>query len=186
MSIEALIFLFIFILLPLFEWVTGVLRQRREQQARPHGSLPTRNEDIRPPGPPASPAEPRRRRQQDPGVEAAQTRPAPERREPVRARARPVPPEAMQPQTTGRQESAARPVRETAKPATVPGQTPDVLYGRAPDHQPPTVRPAVAARAGVAARELAPRLRDPVRLREAIVLSTILGPCRANEPYGGA
>jgi len=162
MSFETLIFLLIFVLLPLFEWLGGMLRQRREQQARRDRSAPTMDEGIQRPAPPAPRAESRR-----PG-------------------AQPAPPDIVQPQTTRRPGSGMRPTREAVQTATAPQRTPEVQPRRVPDRQRPKVRPAVAAGSRVTARALTSRLRDPVSLREAVVLSTILGPCRADEPYGGA
>jgi hypothetical protein len=172
MSVESLIFLAIFFLLPLIERL--VERNRRKRQPAP----PERHDELDP----MQPAPPRPR----PRAEA----PAP---------SRPVPPPPPVPVETRRPEPEYRPAPPQPKrPAARP---------RLPVRQPePEVMPAevlravrsreraIAQRAATAAATLARRppagaarqavgriLRNPRSLRRAIVIATILGPCKALE-----
>lgn len=86
-----------------------------------------------------------------------------------RGPAAPVPPPEIAPDW---REVPARP-----EAAAVPPWTPPVAIG-APRRAVPAVRPPALAR-----RAPAP-LRSAAGLRQAVVAMTVLGPCRALEPYG--
>jgi hypothetical protein len=86
-----------------------------------------------------------------------------------RGPAAPVPPPEVAPDWS---ELPAR-----AEAAAVPPWTPPVAT-RAPRRTAPAVRPPAVAR-----RAPAP-LRSAAGLRQAVIAMTVLGPCRALEPYG--
>lgn len=129
MSIEALLLLAVFILLPIIE---RILRAARG----PDGDTPDQRADV--PRPASRPSIPP---------------PTPQRQPPMDAR---VPPPADVPQVP-------------ARPAP----------RRSPRHSLAAAGAPRAVRSGSRVEEL----RTPLALRRAVVLTTILGPCRSVAPY---
>jgi hypothetical protein len=182
MSFEILLLLFVFLVLPLLEQLVRNARKRHEQAAPPDAA-------TRPPRPEAP-----RRPMPEEWDEALE-----EEEEVVPVRVPPPPPPVTRP--------APEPVRQPAPPVQrVPaGARPkmprDIFRGRpAPPREVLLARQAREARLRTAAADpgdphvlrrrrrrarLAGELAHPAGLRRAVVFMTVLGPCRANEPYEG-
>lgn len=201
MSIESLLFIAFFFLLPLIERLLERNRRRRQP-------IPPPDDDVaRPPMPQEAPQRPRR---------TAET-PEPMRPQPAPIPApipapRPVPPPPPIPRETRRRDPARRPPadrpgphdlpapQQRRPPAPVPAPRPmpppltvsseDVLRAvRARERQQTQTRPASAP--AVSSKRDANRrtqkaltriLRNPRSLRRAILVSAVLGPCKALEP----
>ncbi|MDP1571207.1 MAG: hypothetical protein Q8L86_14530 [Vicinamibacterales bacterium] len=175
MSFEVLLLLFVFLVLPLIEGMVRKARIRREQaegrsapgrQAPREGAPPVR----RPPPPPAWDDD---EEEEDEVVVVARPQappPLPPVRPPMRQPARPP------------VHRAPAPVRATA---AMPAEL--VLARRARDAR--LQRATLDQREREHAHRRRPHARTiralsrPSSVRAAIVLSTVLGPCRANDPY---
>jgi hypothetical protein len=194
MPAELIFLLIVFIALPLLQQLMEAWRrgqrprdagakppQRRQEAPQPRTELPPQRYEPVDPFEPARPAPPL------PGRDGPPRR----RPGPARAERREVPPspgprpEPQQPRPLARLPGAPRP---RAEPPPEVG-TPLVYLGESgpvdvpappPRRRTPPPPPPVAQRR----RRWDPALlRDRRSVRQAIVLATILGPCRANEPY---
>jgi len=184
MSIESLIFLGIFFLLPLLER----LLERNRRRGAPTPQRPDMDADLDPmlPAPPrrTTPAE-----QAPPHRESPQSRPIPQPQ-------RPIPPPLPVPMETRRPEAAPGPVtvqkrpapRTTTPPAesTTPHEVLQAIRMRE-QAQAQLQRTAAANVASTRAPRTATRtlnriLRNPRSLRHAILAAEVLGPCKAQDP----
>ncbi len=170
MSFEVLILLAIFFVLPLVEQLVRNARKKQEQQ------------QGRPPAPPRQAPRPPVRQQPARDAWDDEEDPDDEEPEPV-AVSRPVPPPPPLP-TVRR---APQPVRRasTAARAAVPREAHLARAAREARMRLAGPEPAELSLARRRRRRMrmAAELSQPAGLRRAVVLMTVLGPCRANEPY---
>lgn len=174
MSVESLVFLAIFVLLPLIE---RLIRGPRDGADAP---------DAPPPGAPR----PAPRRRQRPAGQVPVPGPNPMPAPPM-----PVPRSAPMPAPRPAPMPAPKPVpmpvpapvasSHTTKPGSIDTEVAVPKYRRSAGPIESRPLPSGPTRRGARRRSVMRVLRAPYALRSAVLLTTILGPCRAIEPYDG-
>lgn len=162
MSVESLVFLAIFVLLPLIE---RLIRGPRDGADAP---------DAPPPGAPRPAPRHRQRPAGQVPVPAPEPLPAPPMPVP-RSAPRPVPMPVPAPVASS----------HTTKPGSIDTEVAVPKYRRSAGPIESRPLPSGPTRRGARRRSVMRVLRAPYALRSAVLLTTILGPCRAIEPYDG-
>jgi hypothetical protein len=170
MSVEVLLLLFIFLVLPLIEQLVRKARQKQEEAGRsaPAGTAP-RPQAPRRPEPDAWDEE---EDEEDEVVVVAPPR-VPSSRPPASVRRPPVPVRHQPP-------PVRRPV-PAAAPPEVPREVLLARQARARLRLDETGRSDLALAQSQRRRVYIPELHGAHSLRRAIVLTAVLGPCKANE-----
>lgn len=197
MSVELILILMFFVVLPLIQQLMEAARKGGKRTPEPGPAPPPRTPEPPPPVPMPRRQEPVPR-QHEPGpvppprrAEAPRQVPGPvlQRREPAPA---PLPPRSQRPP---RERPVRRPPVRHAPPSRTPAPAIDRLpaspalaevTSASPRLGPRAAAPAVTSGLGDSrerSRVVRAALRDPASVRQAVVFMTILGPCRANAPH---